>query len=139
MSNQKLSKELSTREILQFFGLILGPERNYYALAIVYGLGISALSLALPISVQMLVNTIANTALTAPLVVLSLTLFALLLAAGLLNALRIHLMDLFSRRFYARMVSEIALRSVFALNPFFHDYNSGTLFNKQIANNTGDR
>lgn len=130
MSDQTLAKEPSIREVFQFFGMILGPERNYYLLAIVYGLGISALSLALPISVQMLVNTIANTALTTPLVVLSLTLFSLLLAAGLLNALRIHLMDLFSRRFYARMVSEIALRSVFALNPFFQDYSNGTLFNR---------
>jgi len=62
--------------------------------------------------------------------VLSVTLFVLLLSAGLLNALRIHLMDLFGRRFYARMVSEIALRSVYALNPFFQDYNKGSLFNR---------
>jgi len=130
MSDQTLAKVLSTREIFRLFPIIVGPERSYYLLAIVYGIGISALSLALPISVQMLVNTIANTALTTPLVVLSLTLFVLLLTAGLLNALRIHLVDLFSRRFYARMVSEIALRSVFALNPFFQDYRNGTLFNR---------
>ena len=51
------------------------------------------LSLATPISVQMLINTVANTGLTAPLVVLSLTLFGLLSASALLQALRIHLMD----------------------------------------------
>ena len=39
-------------------------------------------------------------------------------------------MDLFSRRFYARMVSEIALRSVYSLNPFFEDFNKGALFNR---------
>lgn len=130
MADQALTKEISVGEIFSFFGSILGPERKYYVLALIYGIGISGLSLALPISVQMLVNTIANTALTAPLVVLSLTLFGLLIVAGLLNALRIHLMDLFERRFYARMVSEIALRSVYALNPFFQDYNKGTLFNR---------
>ena len=130
MSEQTLAKELTIKEIFRLFPVIIGPERSFYWLAIIYGVGISALTLALPISVQMLVNTIANTALTTPLVILTLTLFALLSAAALLNALRIHLMDLFSRRFYARMVSEIAMRSVFAVNPFFRDYKMGSLFNR---------
>ncbi len=130
MTERDLTKRISVAEVFSFFGSILGAERNYYLLAIVYGIGISALSLALPISVQMLVNTVANTGLTTPLLVLSITLFVLLMSAGLLNALRIHLMDLFGRRFYARMVSEIALRSIYALNPFFQDYKKGTLFNR---------
>lgn len=130
MADQELTRPVSIPSILSFFGSILGPEKSFYSLALVYGIGIGVLSLALPISVQMLVNTVANTGLTTPLVVLSLTLFALLLAAGLLNALRIHLMDLFGRRFYARMMSEIALRSIYALNPFFQDYNKGSLFNR---------
>ena len=130
MTDKALTKQVSVAEVFSFFGSILGPERNYFLLALVYGVGISALSLALPISVQMLVNTVANTGLTTPLLVLSLTLFALLVAAGLLYALRVHLMDLFQRRFYARMVSEIALRSIYALNPFFQDYRMGSLFNR---------
>jgi putative ABC transport system ATP-binding protein len=130
MSDQALTKEISIAEIFSYFISILGPERNYYLVALVYGVGISVLSLALPISVQMLVNTVAHTGLTTPLVVLTITLFVLLFAAGLLNALRIHLMDLFQRRFYARMVAEISLRSIYAINPFFQDYNKGTLFNR---------
>jgi putative ABC transport system ATP-binding protein len=109
---------------------ILGPESSFYYLALVYGVGISLLSLATPISVQMLINTVANSGLTVPLTVLSLTLFGLLVAAGLMNALRIHLMDLFARRFYARMVSDIALRAIYASNPFFDDQGRGTLFNR---------
>ncbi len=109
---------------------ILRPEGSFYWLAIVYGLGISLLSLATPISVQMLVNTVANTALTAPLVMLSLTLFGLLLIFGLLYALRIHLMELFARRFYARMVAEISLISVYAQDPFFSDNKASALFNR---------
>ncbi|MEL6259050.1 MAG: ABC transporter ATP-binding protein, partial [Pseudomonadota bacterium] len=73
---------------------------------------------------------IANTGLTTPLVVLSLTLFALLLFSGLLNAMRIHLMEIFGRRFYARMVAEISMRSIFAQNPFFNDQSRGALFNR---------
>lgn len=54
---------------------LLGPERDFYILAILYGVGISLLTLATPISVQMLINTVANTALATPLIVLSGTLF----------------------------------------------------------------
>ncbi len=130
MSEQTLTKNASLRELVASILRILSPESSYYSLAIVYGIGISVLSLATPISVQMLINTVANTGLTLSLVVLSVTLFVLLLLSGLLNALRIHLMDLFQRRFYARMVSEIALRSIYALNPFFQDYRLGALFNR---------
>lgn len=109
---------------------ILGPEKDFYTLAMIYGVGISLFSLATPISVQMLINTVANTALATPLIVLSLTLFVVLLASGLLNALRIHLMEIFARRFYARLVSEIALRALYAKDPFFHDDGRGPLFNR---------
>lgn len=130
MAYHALSGQRSIGQLFRYFLQILAPERKYYVLAIIYGLGISVLSLATPVSVQMLINTIANTGLTAPLVMLSVTLFVLLLFAGLLNALRIHLMDLFARRFYARMVSEIALRAIYALNPFFDDNSKGPLFNR---------
>ncbi|MEE4201967.1 ABC transporter transmembrane domain-containing protein [Erythrobacter sp.] len=99
-------------------------------MAAAYGIGLSLLSLATPLSVQMLVNTVANTAMTAPLVVLSLTLFGLLILYGLLYALRVHLMELFARRFYARMVAEISLLSVYAQDPFFADRKSSALFNR---------
>lgn len=130
MADQALTKDVKVSDVFGYFFSILGEEHKYIWLALVYGIGISMLSLALPISVQMLVDTVANTGLTTPLVVLSVSLFGLLGAAGLLNALRIHLMDMFGRRFYARMVSEIALRSIYALNPFFQDYNKGSLFNR---------
>ncbi|MCA8894371.1 MAG: ABC transporter ATP-binding protein [Amphiplicatus sp.] len=121
---------LSLAKIIQIVSLIIGGERDYYILALIYGLGVSLLSLALPISVQMLINTVASTGLILPLTVLSLTLFGLLLFSGLLSAMRIHLMEIFARRFYARMTSEIALRSIYAANPFFHDLGKGALFNR---------
>ena len=130
MAGQALPGMRSTTRLFAFLRKILAPERDYYLLVVTYGIGISLLSLATPIAVQMLVNTVANTGLTTPLVVLSISLFLLLALAGLLNALRIHLMDLFARRFYARMVSEIALRAIYAVNPFFADEGKGPLFNR---------
>ncbi|WP_298468485.1 ABC transporter ATP-binding protein [uncultured Erythrobacter sp.] len=130
IDNPSYGSRLSLVRFFRRFFEIMKPEGNFYWLAIIYGVGISLLSLATPISVQMLINTVANTALTAPLVVLALTLFGLLLLFGLLYALRIHLMEIFARRFYARMVAEISLISVYAQNPFFGDTKSSALFNR---------
>jgi len=122
--------QLSLTKFFRIFFEILKPEGSFYWLAVVYGIGISLLSLATPISVQMLINTVANTAMPAPLVMLSLTLFGLLLFSSLLYAMRIHLMELFARRFYARLVSEISLIAIYAQNPFFTDTTRGALFNR---------
>ncbi len=130
IDNPTYGSRISLVTFFRRFFEILKPEGTFYWLAIVYGIGISLLSLATPISVQMLINTVANTALTAPLIVLSGSLFGLLILFGLLNALRLHLMELFARRFYARMVAEISLISVYAQNPFFGDTKSSALFNR---------
>lgn len=127
---QSYGSQISLVKFFRIFFDILKPEANFYWLAAVYGVGISLLSLATPISVQMLINTIANTAMRAPLVMLSLTLFGLLLISSLLYALRIHLMEIFARRFYARMVAEISLLSVYAQDPFFSDVKKSSLFNR---------
>jgi len=127
---QSYGSQISLAKFFRIFIDILRPEANFYWLAAVYGVGISLLSLATPISVQMLINTIANTALAAPLVMLSLSLFGLLFISSMLYALRIHLMELFARRFYARMVAEMSLISVYAQNPFFGDQKKSSLFNR---------
>jgi putative ABC transport system ATP-binding protein len=109
---------------------VLAPDAVYVRIAMVYGLAISLLTLATPISVQLLINSVANTALPAPLFTLSAVLLTLLLLAGGLSALRVHLMAQFERRFFARIVAEITLRAVHAQNPFFQDARRGDLFNR---------
>ncbi|UZK68178.1 ABC transporter transmembrane domain-containing protein [Sphingomonas sp. S1-29] len=113
-----------------WIALVLAPDAAFVRLAIVYGIAISLLSLATPISVQLLINSVANTAMPAPLFTLAGILFLLLAIAGVLSALRIHLMALFERRLFARLVAEITLRSVHAQNPFFADARRGDLFNR---------
>lgn len=117
-------------EVIGFVVEIMKPEKSFYGLAVIYGIGISLLSLATPIAVQVLINSVGFTGLTVPLVVLSLALLGLLVASGLLNALRVHLMEIFARRFYARVTSEMALKALYAQNPFFHDDGRAALFNR---------
>jgi putative ABC transport system ATP-binding protein len=130
MAEKYPAEENDLSSLFMFFRKILAPEGSFYGLAVIYGVGISLLSLATPVSVQMLINTVANIQLATPLVVLSISLFLLLLLAGGLNALRIYILDVFGRRFYARIVSEIALRTVYARNPFFDDEGKSALFNR---------
>jgi putative ABC transport system ATP-binding protein len=123
-------KPIGWREAAGWLAEIVGPDISYVRLALVYGMAISLLSLATPISVQLLINSVANIALPAPLWTLSgLLLLLLLLVAGL-SALRFWVMALFERRIFARVVAEITERAVHAQNPFFVDQNRGDLFNR---------
>lgn len=121
---------MGAREAVRWMLGLLKGERSFIWLALIYGVAVSVLSLATPISVQMLINSVANTALVTPLVTLAGTLLGLLLIAVLLSALRIYAMELFARRFYARQVAEITLRSIHARNPFFEDTKRQDLFNR---------
>ncbi len=109
---------------------IVWPEKNYFWLAVIYGLGIALLGLATPISVQLLINSIANTALPVPLFTLSAILFGLLVVSGLLSVLRIHLMEMYRRRFMARLVADVTVRVINAADPFFQDDRRIDLFNR---------
>ena len=122
--------KVDLREVMGWIGPIIGPERNFFWLSIVYGLGISLLSLATPISVQLLINSIANTALPTPLFTLSALLLFLLLVSGLLGVMRTYMMELFRRRFMARLVADITVRAINAANPFFADNRRIDLFNR---------
>lgn len=123
-------RSVRMRDVVRWARPILGPDQPYFTLVAIYGAGISLLSLATPISVQMLINSVANTALPAPLFTLSAILFALLMLSAVMSAMRAYLMELFGQRFFARMVAEITLRAVHARNPFFGDERRVDLFDR---------
>ncbi len=118
------------RDVFGWARPILGPDSPFFSLVIIYGIGVSLLSLAVPISVQLLINSVANLALPVPLFTLALVLLVLLLIWALLGALAKYMMELFRRRFMARMVADITLRAVHAQNPFFADERRDDLFNR---------
>lgn len=118
------------RDLVGWFRVILGPERRYFWLAAIYGIAISVLTLAVPLAVQMLIDSVANTALVRPLVVLSLLLFALLALSGILSALRTHLVELYGRRVHARLMADFSLRAVYAQAPFFENRKRDVLFHR---------
>lgn len=122
--------DIRVRDVIRWAAPILGPDRGFMTIAIVYGIAVSLLSLATPISVQMLINSIANTGLPTPLFTLAGVLFVLLLLWAGLNAFRTYLMELFRRRFAARMAADVAVRVVHAADPYFQDNRRADLLNR---------
>lgn len=118
------------RDVFAWAAPIIGPDRSFFWLAIIYGIGIGLLSLATPISVQVLINSVGNTGLVTPLLTLSAVLLVLLLGWALLNGFRTYLMEIFRRRFVARLAAEITTRVIHAENPFFRDDRRSDLINR---------
>jgi len=94
---------------------------------IVYGIAVSLLTLAVPIAVQTLVNTVANIASTRAILVLAGLLLLTLVLSGALNALRTHVMEVYERRIYARLMSEISLRTILAPHSVFEGRQNSTI------------
>lgn len=123
-------KHPTNSEIWRLFKLILQPDKRFYSLAIIYGIAISLLTLAIPISVQSLIGSVANTMLPTPIITLATVLLIVLLISSLLYALQYYILELFERRFYARITSEITLRSIMADNTYYESINRDELTNR---------
>ena len=57
------AERLGFRQAAAWLAQIIGPDAAYVRLGLVYTVAISLLALATPISVQLLINSVANTAL----------------------------------------------------------------------------
>ncbi|MEE4204033.1 MAG: ABC transporter ATP-binding protein [Halieaceae bacterium] len=130
MAASRAPSAVTLSTVMGYVRQILGPEKSYYGLALTYGILISLLSVATPVAVQTLINNVISSGLLTPLVVLTIALLALLLLSVALRAMRMHLVDVFKRKFYARMVAEIAVRTIYARDPNFDDRNESALFNR---------
>jgi putative ABC transport system ATP-binding protein len=118
------------KEFKQQFVTLLKPESAFYQVVLVYSLAISLLTLAVPLSVQLLVDTVANIALPRAVFLIAGLLFALLFFSGVMYALRTYAMELFSRRLYARISSEIAMTAMLAESDYFEEHQQADLFNR---------
>lgn len=125
--NESVSK--SEREIFSARALLV-PDRKFFFLAAIYGVGIGILTLAVPIAVQALLNTVVNTALTPFILLLAGLLFAVLFISAVLMASRDYAMEIFQRRFLARISSEAALRLTHADQPHMDGINRAELVNR---------
>ncbi len=109
---------------------LLTPDRTFFILTAIYGIGIGILTLAVPIAVQALLNTVVNTTLTPFIILLAVLLFVVLLISATLIACRDYAMELFQRRFLARIASEAALHLTHTDQPHMDGINRAELVNR---------
>ena len=105
-------------------------EREDIGSLITYGIGIGVLSLATPVAVQALVNTIAFGALFQPLLMLTLVLLVLLGFSNTLVALQFYVVEMLQRRLFVRLFSETAARLQQARYAVLNDYHLPELTNR---------
>ncbi|MDI1479825.1 ABC transporter ATP-binding protein [Polyangium sp. y55x31] len=89
---------------------LLRLERDDIGVALVYAIGVGIVSLAAPIGVQALVNTVAFGGLLQPLVVLTLLVFVALAFAGVLRALWAWVVERIQQRVFVRVAVDLAHR-----------------------------
>ncbi|MGZ8094610.1 MAG: peptidase domain-containing ABC transporter [Methylosarcina sp.] len=101
---------MAGQDPLQRLQQLIHLERQDIGTLLAYGVGIGLLSLATPIAVQALVNTIAFGALLQPLFVLTLILLVLMSFSNTLVALQFYVVEMLQRRLFVRLFGETASR-----------------------------
>jgi putative ABC transport system ATP-binding protein len=89
---------------------LLALDREDIVVIVIYGVALGLLSLAVPIAVQSLVNTVAFGSLIQPLVVLTALLAIALIGSAILRALQVRVVEMLQRRLFVRIVTEIGGR-----------------------------
>ncbi|HEU4533653.1 MAG TPA: ATP-binding cassette domain-containing protein, partial [Polyangiaceae bacterium] len=89
---------------------LLRAERSDVWVVVAYAVTIGLLSLAVPVAVQSLVNTVAFGSLVQPLVVLTLLVLAGLGFANALRALQARVVELIQERLFVRAAADLAFR-----------------------------
>lgn len=103
------SRRPAKKGLAAFLRRLVRDERAFYHACITYGTAVSLLTLAVPVGVQMVINTVANTAQQLSLLVVCGLVVLMLAIAAFLYALQIYAMELFCRRFFARNVTEMTV------------------------------
>ena len=112
-----------TRQLLEL-------DREDIAVIVIYGVALGLLSLAVPIAVQSLVNTVAFGSLFQPLVVLTVLLAVALIGSAVLRALQVRIAEMLQRRLFVRIVAEISGRLPRVSAPALQAANGPELLNR---------
>lgn len=110
LDNQYLNNNNANRiNYILLLKSILWADRPVLTTILIYGIIISILSLAAPISVQLLINSVSFTAMLQPILVIGSILLLLVLFFGLTNIFQFFACEVFQRRFFARMSYEVGI------------------------------
>ncbi|WP_394222802.1 ABC transporter transmembrane domain-containing protein [Alteromonas gracilis] len=117
-----MAKKIDLRKTRKTLFSLLRPEAGFFWVAIAYGVAISLMTLAVPIAVQTLINSIANIGSTRAVVILAVILFLTLFVSGVFSALRMRVMEFYERKVYARLTADLGLKTILAPHSFFEGH-----------------
>ncbi len=109
--------------IRSLFSLILEEEKSFYSTILIYGLFIAILNLAIPLSVQLLINSVAYTAMLSPVIVLGLVLLIIVGFSSILTALQFLACEILQCRFFARITAKITTKLLYVNHVEFEKNN----------------
>lgn len=102
---------------------LLHPERRDIEMVVLFAVAVAVLSLATPITVESLVNTVAFGVLMWPVIVLAGVLMACLGLAAAIRAMQVYVIECLQRRLFVRVVADYAHRLPrLKLEAFDHRY-----------------
>lgn len=110
--------------------LMAKPEVGFVKAIIVITLGVSLLSLGVPLAVQLIINSIGVRTMTQPLVVLCMILFFILSCSGVLQAIQTYTVETLQRRLFVRYGLVIGERLTAYQDKYFKGANSPDLINR---------
>lgn len=93
----------------RLMGLIRAEWSDVW-IVLIFSLVVGLLTLAIPVAVEALVNTVAFGQFLQPVVILSLILFTFLVFAAVLRALQVFVVEIIQRRMFARVAGVLAWR-----------------------------
>lgn len=115
---------------LQRLVKLLQPEVADIGVVALFSLVVGVLSLATPITVEALVNTVAFGRYLQPLVVLAILLFTFLSFAAILRGLQAYVAEVMQRRIFVRVVAQLAERLPKVRGSALAEQNGAALLNR---------
>lgn len=100
---------LAHKPVRRYWNL-LRPEKSDMGIILVFAFVAGVLSLATPIAVESLVDTVAFGQLLQPVVILAVLLFGFLAFAGAMQAIQTFIVEMIQRRLFARVSADLAFR-----------------------------
>lgn len=117
-------KNLNIKVILE---QALYKDKKFFLYVASYAIVVSIINLSMPISIQLLINSIANTALIQPILIIGLILTFLLSFSAILSIMQKHLLEIYKQNSFVRLSSDLFMKSIYTEYGEFRKRNTSDL------------
>ncbi|MCX8514329.1 MAG: ABC transporter ATP-binding protein [Burkholderiales bacterium] len=104
-----MNHSLNIKQILQ---QAIYKDKKFFFYIASYAIIIAIINLSMPISIQLLINSIANTALIQPILIIGVILTFLLGFSAVLSVMQKHLLEIYKQNSFVRLSSEMFIKSI---------------------------